>query len=332
MYEEDLKRIVSLHPELIEEGLSIEEEEFPIRAMGATYRCDLRATDKDERTVLIELKLNAGRNVVYQIGKYKAFSDHASTGRFMVAALEYDLEAKQVLEAVGIETRLLDANQVEDLLRQEIDNPYLYERKSAITPQAQLIIRKGAEKKPGYTEEEREQVRSFLRALRVMVPDSSGMAGGFRFDRLDEDFPNDRYRLWLKSEQFPSDRVVVYVRPLRMNEIHLIYVADFSSQTRRATPRKKALEDFVLHNNHMISDIFGVPVVTTRQGQHRHGDRIEVSHQAWKGLARVYVRPVEEWNRPDFVEIVGQALLDFVEAVIPVVKQVYCKGSLVREV
>jgi hypothetical protein len=45
MYEKNLKRIVCLFPELIEEGLTIEEEEYPIRSSHTTYRCDLKGKE-----------------------------------------------------------------------------------------------------------------------------------------------------------------------------------------------------------------------------------------------------------------------------------------------
>lgn len=47
MLEEDLQRIVCLHPDLIEPGLTIVEEEFPIRTGNTCYRCDLKGTDRN---------------------------------------------------------------------------------------------------------------------------------------------------------------------------------------------------------------------------------------------------------------------------------------------
>jgi RecB family endonuclease NucS len=73
VYEEDLKRIVCLHPELVEEGLVVEQEEYPVRTSQTTYRCDLKGRDRKGGLVFIELKLEAGHSVVYQIS-IKPFS------------------------------------------------------------------------------------------------------------------------------------------------------------------------------------------------------------------------------------------------------------------
>lgn len=53
MLEENLKRIVCLHPELIEEGFVVKEEEYPVKCDHICYRCDLMGEDKNGGTVFV---------------------------------------------------------------------------------------------------------------------------------------------------------------------------------------------------------------------------------------------------------------------------------------
>lgn len=53
LLEENLKRIVCLHPELIEEGFVVKEEEYPVKCDHICYRCDLMGEDKNGGTVFV---------------------------------------------------------------------------------------------------------------------------------------------------------------------------------------------------------------------------------------------------------------------------------------
>src|SRR5690554_4872016 len=128
MYEEDLKRIICLHPELIEEGLKINSEEYPIYSSNSIYRCDILAEDKNNRPVFIELKLKATGRVVFQIAKYKSNID--KNGRFIVAAFDFGQDVIKVLKEFGFESCKIDYSKVYDLLKVEKNNPKLYQRKT----------------------------------------------------------------------------------------------------------------------------------------------------------------------------------------------------------
>jgi hypothetical protein len=304
MYEEDLKRVVCLHPELIEDGLIIEQEEYPVRTPYGTYRCDLKGRDRKGDTVFIELKLQAGHSVVYQIAKYRTF---LGEGRFVVAALGFDSEVENVLKGLGFECVLINPTRLEGLLDRERDNPDLYVRK---TPY-----------RHPYTESERETVASFMENLHKFMSDSSELPGGSELMGDVDVRSSDKYRIFLSVPNSPSDRFVIYVRARKMNEIHLSFVPDFSFSTG-GSPRKDAFEDFVRSRRADIEGAFGLSFRTVRGGT-GFGDWLEITAQAWKGLSRVISRPLDSWKKPDLVEIVGYAMFGFVETVTPLLRDFF---------
>ncbi|AZR74242.1 hypothetical protein BBF96_13040 [Anoxybacter fermentans] len=316
MLEEDLKRIVCLHPEIIEDGLKVEQEEYPIKADRTTYRCDLKCKDKNDKTVFIELKLNAGKNVVYQIAKYKTFLKES--GRYMVVAFEFDDETEKVLKVLGFETRKINLMEVEKLLNKERNNPKLYQRKSNLIKNVNIKTMELTHSL--YSNEEKEIVKFFMNTLKQIVEENMELTMGFEVEDLDIR-KKDEYRLLLKSSEFPSDRLVVYNRARKREEIHLMFVPDFSFNTG-STDKKKHFEEFIIERKEIIEEIFDLPLFKARQ-KNKLDNRLEITCQAWKGFSRVYVRDLMNWNHPDFIEMVSRSLFDFIESIVPIVRDFY---------
>jgi len=318
LYEEDLKRIVCLHPELIEDGLTIEHEEYPVRTPNTTYRCDLKARDREGQLVFIELKLHAGQTVVFQIAKYRAFLKEQ--GRFVVAAFAFDTHVDTVLKDMGFECVHLNADKVEELLDKERSNPALYLRRTAVLPRLPGLRKTSYRHQ--YTDSERETVDSFMKNLRRFILDSGGLPQGVEVLGDVDVRRSDEYRILMSVPNSPSDRFVIYVRARKMNEIHLSFVPDFSFSTS-GSPRKDAFKEFVTDSRKGdIESVFGLSFRRPSRGND-FGDWLEITAQAWKGLSGVIARPLESWKNPDFVEIVGVAMLDFVETVMPFVNDFF---------
>jgi len=319
LLEEDLKRIICLHPELIEDGLTIEQEEYPVRTGSTTYRCDLKCKDKEGNTVFIELKLNAGKNVIYQIAKYKTFLNEE--GRFMVAAFDFDDEAKQILENLGFEAKKIDIKKSEEVLQNERDNPKLYQRNSILTEKIKTLSKDFTQSL--YSNEEKEIVKKFMNALKQIIIDNPELTMGFKVEGGLDIRRKDEYRLLLISDEFPSDRIVIYNRARKREEIHIMYVPDFSFETG-STPKKQAFKKYIIKQKDDIMHIFNLPLFTARQrNKNKFDNRLEITCQAWKGFSRVYTKNIKTWNQPDFIEMVSIDLFDFIENIVPIVKNFY---------
>lgn len=315
MLEEDLKRIICLRPELIEEGFKVDQEEYPVRTDVTTYRCDLKGKDKSGQTVFVELKLSADKHVVYQISKYKTFIPEK--GRFIVAAFNFDSETKKVLEALGFETKELKMAYTEELLEKEKDNPELYNRKSSIVKSQRFkqIISKSSL----YTQEEQETIKLFMNALGQIIEDNAEMTLGFRLQGLDVR-SQDKYRLLLRSDEFPSDRIVIYNRARKREEIHIMFVPDFSFNPG-STDKKRRFKTYVENRRKDIEQIFDLLFVDS--GDNIMQEHLEITCQAWKGFSKVIVRGVERWNHPDFIEMVGRQIFEFIDSTVPIVREFY---------
>lgn len=314
--EDDLKRIICLHPEIIEERLFIEQEEYPIETGYTTYRIDLKCRDNANKELFVELKLRAGKNVVYQILKYKVFTEEINNARFMVAALDFDHETKAVLEGSGFETKQIDVRLVNDLLVKEKDNPLLYQRKSDLTDNI-FKHSGGFRESVLYSASERAIVQQFMNTLEEIIKDNK--IPGFKLQGLDVR-GKDQYRLLLESEKYPSDKIIIYNRERVRNQIHLLYVPDFSFSPGR-TPKKKEFEKYILHQSN-IEDRFDLPMYRAVQRK-KPKNRLEITCQAWKGFSKIITRDLDDWVKPDFIEMVSRDLFDFIDNVMPIVDNFY---------
>jgi|GEM_PF-1144647 len=318
MYEEDLKRLVCLHPELIEPGFVVLEEESPISTGQTCYNCDLRGKDKADRNVYVELKLKAGRDVVYQIAKYKTFA--RDQARYIVAALDFHPEAKKVLETMDFETVEIDSKRAAELLEQARANPALYQRKSTLTQKA-LGLKVGTGG-PLYSVDQTKIVTSFMRAMEVGLGANLKLLPGYNMEGIDVKL-SDKYRLFFFPESFPRDRLLIYNRARKAEEIHFIYVPDFSFRTGNSTERKLRFRKFLLSKSDELEESFNLPLFSSRCIRKMTEDHLEVTSQAWKGFSRVYYRPLDCWQHPDFIEMMVREFIDFAEKLAPLLDECF---------
>ena len=322
--ERDLQRIVCLKPELVEENLKVLNEEYPIKGLFSTYRCDLYCLDQNENIVFVELKLIAAKDVVFQIGKYKTFSE--TNGRFIVAALEFEPETKKILENLGFETITLDINLVTKHLTNEKDNPLLYIRKTQKKETPPKISRPFKEDTP---DEEAEKINyEFLKKVKENLDQE--LINGFEIEGIATD--RNKYSLLLRSVKQTDDKVVIYHRR-KDSEIHIIYSPDYSPQTGRKNKKrvdstkidkKTEFHHYILDNANIVSNTFNLPLFETKQRKKTsEPNRLEITHQAWKGLSRVYTTPSSRWLEPDFIEMVTRDLYDFIDNVNLIIPDFY---------
>jgi len=295
--------------------LVIQEEEFLIRSReGRPYRCDLRGTDKAGKTVLIELKLRAEKEVVYQIAKYRTYTEQG--GRYMVVALNIATETDEILHNLGFETKVLDEGEVLSLLSRERHNPALYQRifDTKLSPDGQA--RRGMSK-PSYTGDEYNIARAFLQDMEGSINQNVELVSPFSVQGLD--IRQDKFRLMLYSTEFPSDRLLIYTRARKRDEIHLMYVPDFSFSTKKSTHRKVDFAQYIRDKESVLTESLCAPLLSSPSGY--TDTRLEVTSQAWKGFSFVFIRDVSLWNLPDFTEILTHKFFDYCEVVIPFVRQ-----------
>jgi len=323
MYEEDLKRAVCLRPELIEPGLTIEKEEYPISGEGTTYRCDLKGTDSKGNTVFVELKLKASKRVLFQIAKYKAYSK--IDGRYIVAALEFDSGVETVINNTGFETKRIDNKALNKILNTEKDNPLLYERKTPFIYSKKEKIDSDIKANRGYSPEESEIVSTFMESIKQFIIDNSKEMLGFHFyDYSIRGNSKDKHTLIFTSKEFPGDCLVIYTRARLAKEIHFMYVPDYSKTTQMRTKKKEQFYDYILNNKSYLEDLFDQTLYASTKAP-KNCEKLEISPQAWKGFSRVYIRDIDQWLNPDFIQIMGQKFIEFVEKTVPVVKDFYQK-------
>ncbi|HQL35911.1 MAG TPA: hypothetical protein PLG67_04875 [Bacillota bacterium] len=323
MYEEDLKRAVCLRPELIEPGLTIEKEEYPIRGEETTYRCDLKGTDSKGNTVFIELKLKANKRVLFQIAKYKAYSK--IDGRYIVAALEFDSGVETVIKSTGFEAIRIDNTTLNKILNTEKDNPLLYERKTPFIYSKKEKIDSDIKANRGYSPEESEIVSNFMESIKQFIIDNRKEMLGFHFyDYSIRGNSKDKHTLIFNSKEFPGDCLVIYTRARLAKEIHFMYVPDYSKTTQMRTKKKEQFYDYIENNKSYLEDLFDQTLYASTRAP-KNCEKLEISPQAWKGFSRVYIRDIDQWLNPDFIHIMGQQFIEFVEKTVPVVKDFYRK-------
>lgn len=323
MYEEDLKRAVCLRPELIEPGLIIESEEYPISGEGATYRCDLKGTDSCGNTVFIELKLKASKRVLFQIAKYKAYSK--IDGRYIVAALEFDPGVETVIRNTGFETKIINSTSLYSILDIEKSNPLLYERKTPFIYSSKGKTGSDIQHNYMYSSEEYEIVSTFMKSLKQFIIDNSKELLGFHICQyLIRGNNKDKHTLEFISQEFPGDYLVIYTRARLAKEIHFMYVPDYSRSGKMRTEKKKQFYNYIWNNKSYIENCFDQTLYTSRNAP-KNCEKLEISPQAWKGFSKVYIRDIEQWLNPDFIQIIGHQFIEFVEKIVPIVRDFYRK-------
>lgn len=317
MYEKDLKRIVSLFPELIEEGLSVEEEEYPIRSNHSTYRCDLKGKDKNGNTVYIELKLEAGEAVVAQMSKYATFVKE--NGRFMVAAFQFKKDVIPVLNKLGYEHKVVDYDKANQLLKENETNPKLFERKMKALPSHPAY--KKTPTQLVYQDNEREIISGLFHELESLLRDYVEREYHLQFIGLDIR-KKEEHRLLFQSPTSPGDWFVIYTRPREMNIIEIQYVPDFSFTTGHTTKRKEDFKAYIDAHEEEVAGLFGFDQLHSRTKKEvlEQGDHLDHRKQAWKGLSYRIVSPIDEWSKPDFPQFVAMKFISFVETILPVLE------------
>ncbi|WP_191090708.1 endonuclease NucS domain-containing protein [Niallia endozanthoxylica] len=321
MYEKDLKRIVCLFPDLIEEGLSIEHEEFPIRSGISTYRCDLKGKDKNGNTVFIELKLKADEAVLFQIGKYKTFVQ--GEGRFMVAAFDFKPDLPPVLSNHGYEYIVIDQKRAALLLEENQYNPDLFNRKlSAVKEFKKGFSSKSVPTHSLYKENERQAISELMNELKEMLKNHLRQQFNITFETFDIR-KKDEHRLIFQSPTGAGDKFIIYTRPREMNIIELQFVPDFSLTTGYTTPRKEAFKEYVNKHKNEVLELFGFHELFSKSPKDvlHMGDHLLHTKQAWKALHYRIVSPIEEWNKPDFCEWTAMKFIEFIEILFPFIRE-----------
>lgn len=320
MLEEDLQRIVCLHPDLIEPGLTIVEEEFPIRTGNTCYRCDLKGTDRNQETVFVELKTVANLHVVEQISRYRRYS--GEKGRYLVAAFYFQPGMKEMLANAGFEAVEISHDRAARLLQREVDNPELYSRRSSIAGNLELKFERGHYL---YSDDQKEMVSKFMEKMREGLEIATASIQGIEVKPVDLR-KQDQFRLLLSIDCYPHDYLVIYNRARKSNEIHFMYVPDFSFTPQDSTHRKKKWERYIAENKDYIESLFGLTLYPARRARDIKEDHLQYTSQAWKGFSRVYYRTLERWHRPDFLEMMLREFMKFMEMVLPLAG--HCFGGL----
>jgi len=109
--ESEVKRVLMMHPELIEPGLRILEDE---KRLGSG-QADLYGVDKDGNPVIIELKrVTATRDAVLQLYSYVKFfeASHGRQPRGILVAPAFSPSAIEALSRLRLEYRLIDLREL----------------------------------------------------------------------------------------------------------------------------------------------------------------------------------------------------------------------------
>lgn len=325
MLEDDLKRAVSLCPELIEDGLVIEFEEYPILADGRTFRCDLKGKDRNGRTTYIELKLVATDRVDYQIMKYRTYAKEPDA-RFLVAALEFRSDVPPVLADHGYEWSLVDCSKVQTILDDHKDNPLLYHRRTGFVKR-QSGSRRAAQDAATelYSQEERQIVMNLFEELADLVQHNLDKSLGLTLvtPQPHVEGREQKIRLLFTCRTDPADRFAVYARSRIRDGLEFHYVPNFSLHTG-SHPRKDAFFGYIKSRTDEIENLFDHELLIRQTD--RHGDHLGITKQAWKGFSYRITRPLEEWVRPDFVELCAQKFISFVEKSMPIIEEFQSQG------
>lgn len=220
---------------------------------------------------------------------------------------------KSVLQELGFGCVEINTGRVLGLVDSERNNPRLYDRKtygrnSRKVPYQQI-----------YSESERETVALFMDQLHAFLSDTPDLPGGAQVVGNVDIRSSDKFRILMSIPNRPKDRFVVYVRARKMNEIHLLFVPDFSFSTGGSS-RKDAFRQFIDSRKTGVESAFGLPLYRPG-GRNGFGDWLEITAQAWKGLSKIIARPLDSWQNRDFVEMIGHAMLDFMETTMPLLHE-----------
>lgn len=312
MLEEDLRRAICLEPNLIEDGLRMEAEEFPISGPASTYRCDLRGVDRNGVPVYIELKLVASDSTPFQIMKYRSFA--RETGRFMVVATSFRQGVQKVLIDNGYEAITVDVDRITSVLDRNKGNPLLYARRNGIrlppTPSTRSV--------PSHTPEEREIVLNLMDALASTIPLNLPEGCGVNLIRKPDNGSAGRVKkLWLlftSPTSDPSDRFTIYARPRVLDGLDLGFTPSYSTSGAIPdswTKRKSRFFELVRNDRGQVEQDFGLPLYEMKP-QDEFEDHLVITHQRWKGFYLRINKPLAEWANPDFAQVTAGKFLDFV--------------------
>lgn len=328
MIEDDLKRVVCLHPELVEKGLVIEEEEYPIRGQDTTYRCDLRGRDINGKLVFIELKLNASHRCEFQIFKYRTLA--GQEGRFLVACLNVAPDVPRVLKEHGYEFVQIDSAKARQLLEDSKSDPQLYWRKwPAQSVRKQRPIKTLGERE-GYTDEEERLVMEVFKELAELIPAALSPSLGVKLLQPVPYLRSHGQKVWLlfsAPTATSTDRFAVYARSRDSVkeglELHFVpcFSASGGGAKRVGTQASKRKADFcryVSARKPSVEDALGRAFSDDLP---EYGNTLRITSQGWKGLCLRIARPLPEWEKPDFPALVAQRFVSFVERTLPFIKE-----------
>ena len=254
--------------------------------------------------------------MVYQIAKYMTYAQQS--GRYIVAALDIQPETDAVLQKLGLETMVLNKSAILTLLSKEQNNPQLYQRVTTNALGQNTSRLKAQITTPLYSSDEQSLVKALMVDLERIIKENSELVRPFTIEGLDIR-KSDQYRLLLRSSEFPTDRLLIYNRARKKDEIHLLYVPDFSFSTGNATQKKSDFVQYVVGRNEKLSALLEAPF--ERPSANIKYTHLEITKQAWKGLSLVLVRDVSLWGLADFTEVVANKFFDFCEVVIPFIQE-----------
>ena len=201
-----------------------------------------------------------------------------------MAAFYFAPGVEQRLAESGFEAITIDYDTAGDLLEKEIDNPALYRRKSNVSGPLRLKFEEG---NYIYTDDQKEIVLSLMEELKKGIEGNPDSFPGFKLEDLDLR-KNDQYRLLLIPEKYPQDRLLTYNRARKGNEIHFMYVPDFSFTTQKSTQRKIQFRRFINNQKERIEELFGLELFSnTKKLAEVH---LVITAQAWKGFSQIYNR------------------------------------------
>ena len=164
-----------------------------------------------------------------------------------------------------------------------------------------------------------------MESIKQFIIDNSNEILGFHFyDYSVRGKSKDKHTLIFTSKEFPEDCLVIYTRARLAKEIHFMYVPDYSKTTQMGTKKKEQFYDYILNNKSYLEDLFDQTLYASTKAP-KNSEKLEISPQAWKGFSRVYIRDIDQWLNPDFIQIMGQKFIEFVEKTVPVVKDFYQK-------